>query len=108
MQAISEQKFLPGLCPCFRIPEGDDVVVRLVDGGQFHQLDRAFTPPGSGLDPQAWAPLIKNTVVLVVVEIAVALKQAEAARILVAVCIESDGRGIGERPPDPFAAPVYH
>ena len=70
-------------------PHRDDVVVDLVVGRDLDQLHRAFAPVAQRLDPQARAAVVADAV-QVMVELAVALQQAEAARDCV-----GEGRGAG-------------
>src|SRR6185369_4493143 len=104
VQSVAEQLLVAGARLGRRRPERDDVVVGLVVGGQLDQLDRAFAPCALGLHPQAGAAIVERAVVLVVVEVAVTLQQAEAARAVVGERAEADARGVGQRAPDPFAA----
>ena len=91
-----------------RGPERDDVVVGLVRGGQLDQLDMALAPLAFGLDPVGGAQLVVEVEILVMLEDAVALHQAEAARI----AVDEGGDGgldrVAQRAPDPLAGAGVH
>ncbi len=91
-----------------RIPERHDVVHRLIDGGDFHQHDRALAPGALRGDPATRPPVVPDPVVLVVGEVMVALHQAETARIVVEVGIDLKMRRVGKRPPDPLSDAGVH
>ena len=63
-------------------------------------------PNGRRLDPKTRATVIVNTV-QIVIEIAVALQQAEAARIFIGEGGRDDPRRIVEGPPNSFACPIH-
>ena len=102
MQPVVEEQLLPGLRLVGGVPERDDVVGRFVIGRQFDQIDRAFGPATLRLDPDIGTTLVVRRVVLVMIEVAIALQQSEAARILVLVRIEAHPARVGKRPPDPL------
>src|SRR5690606_35849148 len=66
-----------------RTPESDDVVGVLVGGGDLDQVDLTLAPGVERLDPAAGALFVAGLEVLVVLEAALALHQAEAARIVI-------------------------
>ena len=66
-----------------RRPGGDDVVVAFVVGRQFHQFDAAFAPALARLDPVAGPEFVGEVEILVVIEGAVALDEAESAHVVV-------------------------
>src|SRR6476620_2599477 len=68
--------------PLLRHPHRDDVVVDLIVGQDFDELHGALAPAAFRLDPEARAAVIEDAV-LVMIEIAVALQETEAARIVV-------------------------
>src|SRR3546814_9317262 len=82
-------------------PHGADVVVDLVVGRDLDELHRAAAPLADRLDPDGGALLVLHPV-LIVVEAAVALRQAEAARVLVREAGEADTRRVVEGAPDPL------
>src|SRR6266481_2410095 len=113
IQAVAEQHFLAGLGLLAGVPESDDVVEGFVDGGYLDQLNRTLAPPGAvgsrfRFDPQAGPPVVVDAVVLIVIEISIALKQAEAPGIVVEIRIQMQLRRIDERAPDPFAGAGPH
>src|SRR3546814_6301700 len=63
-------------------PESHDVVVDLVVGGNLDQLDRAPAPATERFHPQA-GPQVVVDAVEIVLEVAIALQQTEAARTVV-------------------------
>ena len=88
------------------MPEGNDIVERLVLGGNLHQHHTAFAPVIVRRDPGARTFLVEHAVVLVVGKPAVALQQAKATRIIVNKRIYPQGARIDQWPPQPFALPV--
>src|SRR3546814_18134045 len=71
-----------------------------------------FTTPSRSplslrLDPGRW-PLVVFHAVQVMVEVAIALRQSEAARVLVAEAGDRDPVRVVQRPPDPLAGPGPH
>ena len=77
---VGETVFLTGLQSVFRPPECHDVVVDLIGRRNFDEIHRSITPIANRLDPQGWALLVVEGKVLVVMEGALALHQAEAVR----------------------------
>ena len=67
----------------FRRPRSHDIIVGFVLGRQFDELDAALAPALARLDPVGRPQFIGEFEVLIVVECAVALDEAEAARIVV-------------------------
>src|SRR5262249_7922811 len=63
----------------------------------------SLAPVALGLHPHAGALLIKHAIVLVLLEIALALHQAEAPRSLIGETIDPHGCWIGQWSPDPLA-----
>src|SRR5260370_27161224 len=106
VQAVVEQQLLPGLRLVGGVPERDDVVGRFVIGRQFDQIERAFGPATLRLDPDIGTALVIRRVVLVMIEVAIALQQPEAARILILIRVEAYAARVGKRPPDPFPLAV--
>ena len=102
MQAVAQVDAVAGLGRLGRAPVGGDVVEDLVVGGHLHQLDGAATPLAQRLDPGG-GPAVIGDAVEIVVELAVALQQAEAARALVEEAGDGGVRGVDERPPDALA-----
>src|SRR6185437_2414497 len=91
-----------GLTACdrrARYPIGDDIVVDLVVRRDFHELHRALAPLAQRLDPNAGTTVIKSAIILIVVEVAIALNEAEALRIGIVEGIGLHLRWIVERPP---------
>ena len=76
-------KLLPAQRGLGRHPHGHDVVVDLVVGGDLDELDRAPVPVALWLDPERGTAVVIDAVEIMV-EIAVALEQAEALRVGVA------------------------
>src|SRR3546814_2620360 len=74
VQAVAQAVALAGLGGIARYPEGDDVVVDLVVGGDLHQLHGAGAPGLQRLDPEARAALVMHAIEIVL-ERAVALQQ---------------------------------
>ena len=85
-----------------RHPHGDDVVVDLVVGRDLDELDRALAPVAQRLDPERGAAVVIDAVEIVV-EVPVALEQAEALRALVGEGRGDDPRRVVERAPDALA-----
>src|SRR3546814_1910553 len=102
VQAVAQAVALAGLGGIARYPEGDDVVVDLVVGGDLHQLHGAGAPGLQRLDPEARAALVMHAIEIVL-ERAVALQQAEAARPVVDEGGGGHVLGIVEWPPEPLA-----
>src|SRR3546814_13256217 len=82
-----------------------DVVVDLVVGRNLHELHHAAAPIAQWLDPGG-RPQVVTDAVEVVIEVAVALRQAEAARVVVDEARDGDLRRVVERAPDAFAAEI--
>src|SRR3546814_4663861 len=72
-------------------PHGADVVVDLVVGRNLHELHHAAAPIAQWLDPGG-RPQVVTDAVEVVIEVAVALRQAEAARVVVDEARDGDLR----------------
>src|SRR5450830_142983 len=89
----------------FGDPHSDDVVVDFIIGRDFDQLYRSLAPAFQWLDPETWAALVMHAV-LIMVEVAVTLQQAEAAWIVVAESRGGDAGRVVERAPDVFAVAV--
>ena len=79
VQPVAVVEARAGLGRLLGQPVGDDVVVDLVVGRDLDQLHHALAPVAERLDPEA-GPLVVADAVQIVVEDAVALQQAEAAR----------------------------
>ncbi len=94
---------IAGLGRCRGRPERDDIIVGLAPRRQLEQGDRTRSPWPLRFDPQARALLIKDAVVLIMIEIAIALKEAETLGIVVRKAVGDGMRRIVERPPYPFA-----
>ena len=73
--------------------------MHLVLGGDLDQLHLALAPVADWLDPQARATFVMGLEVLEVVELTVALDEAEAARAGVAERADLQFLRVGERPP---------
>src|SRR3546814_17747154 len=86
-------------------PHGADVFVDLVVGRNLHELHHAAAPIAQWLDPGG-RPQVVTDAVEVVIEVAVALRQAEAARVVVDEARDGDLRRVVERAPDAFAAEI--
>ncbi len=86
-----------------RNPERDDVVVRLVGRRDLHEFDAAAAPVAARLHPRARPQLVARLQVLVVLERAVALHEAEAERIGQRERRDQQPLRIHERPRDPLA-----
>ena len=112
VQPIAEQQLLARFGLFQRIPEQHDVVERLVNGRDFHELHGALAPAAVQarfrFDPQARPPIVVDAVILVMIEIPVPLQQAEAARVVVEIRVQMQLRGIGERPPNPLSRSGPH
>jgi len=65
-------------------------------------LNGAFAPSGLGFDPQARSAIVEYPIVLVMIKVAVALEQAEAARIMVEKGVEAQARRIDQGAPHPL------
>src|SRR5207248_5605579 len=83
MLPIGEGVFALGAQRFVRPPERDDVVVNFLLAGDLNEEDAAFAPVADRLDPQARAFLVMRFEILIIAEIALALDQADAARIAV-------------------------
>ena len=57
VQIVAVEQFLSGFDGSGQVPEDHDIVERLVHGGNFHELHRAFSPVSQGLHPHA-RPLV--------------------------------------------------
>src|SRR5262249_56138864 len=90
---------LPGSRWLFRDPVRDHVVVGVVVGRDRDLLDPPRAPVLAGLDPQTRPALRAGFEVLVMVEIAVALHETKALRILGLEAADAERTGIVERPP---------
>src|SRR5690606_23963316 len=86
-----------------RYPEGDDVVVGFVRRGNLDQFHMPLAPVANRLDPAAGSQFVAVVQFLVTAEIAGALQQTEAPRILDAVAADGQALGVVQRTPDPFA-----
>src|SRR6201999_3705458 len=80
--AIREIEGLARRGQLLRHPVRNDVVVGLVRRAQRDELDSTRCPGSRRLDPRARPQLVTRFAVLVVVELAVALHEAEAAQLL--------------------------
>ena len=85
-----------------RHPVGDDVVVDVGVGWNLHQLHRAVAPVALRADPDAGAEVGARLQVLVVLEVAVALEQAETARVVHLQRVHLQRVRVVERPPQPL------
>ena len=84
-------------------PVTDDVVVDLLVDRNLHELNSAVPPVPARLYPVARARLEARFAVLVVIEVAVTLDEAEALRILVDEAADAQLLGIRQRPPQPLS-----
>ena len=89
-----------------RAPEGDDVVGELVAARDLDEHHRALAPALAGLDPGARALLVVGLGVLVVLEVARPLDEAEGARVLVGEGRDLQARRVAQRPPQALARAV--
>src|SRR5690606_7967079 len=105
VQAIADDVFGSLGCGCVGHPHGKNVVAGSILGRTLDQLYCPLAPVAHGLDPGSRAAFIVS-VVQVVVETAVALRQAEAAGILVQESREHGTGGIVQWAPDAFASLV--
>src|SRR5690606_28090894 len=85
-------------------PEGADVVGELVAGRQLDQMHCARPPAVQRLHPGTGASLVPRLGILEVGEVALALHQAEAARVIVLETAVRDLRRVAQRAPDLLAA----
>src|SRR5690348_13594821 len=99
IEPVAERQGLAACDRRLRFPIGNDVVVDFVVGWDFHELHGAVAPGAQRLDPDAGPAVIEGAIVLVVVEIAIALHQAEALRIGIDEGVRLHLRRIVERPP---------
>src|SRR5271154_1407254 len=107
VQAVVEIDFGAGRDRLGRHPHRDHVVVDLVVGRDFAELDRSFAPALAArarqrLNPQAPAPVVEAAAAIMA-EPPVALKKAETAWIVVEKGRDHDPRRIVERPPQALA-----
>src|ERR1700704_3310013 len=86
-----------------RSPERDDVVHHFVACRYFDERDSAFAPVALRFDPHARALLVEHAIVLVLLEVPLALHQAESMWTVIGVAVDTHGGWIRQRPPDPFA-----
>src|SRR6185312_15748729 len=87
------------------IPKRHNVVEGFVNGRQFHQLNGASSPTGCGqlgFHPKAWAAIVIGSIVLIMIEVAVALKETKPTRIFVHEGVHSDAARVDQRSPNPF------
>ncbi|MCY1367457.1 hypothetical protein D9M69_543920 [compost metagenome] len=89
-------------------PVGDDVVVGFVGCGQLHQFHAAGAPVAQRPDPGAGAAFVAGFHVFVAGEVAVALHQAEAARLLHGERTHHQLARVLQRAPQPLAVPGDH
>ena len=71
------------------------------------EFDEAFAPRTLGFDPDGGAALVARLEILESSESALALREAEALRVLVDEGADLQRLGVVERPPQPLAAAVY-
>lgn len=107
-EAVAEADLRSGGIRLARAPVGDSIVVDFLVGGDFHQGDRALAPVLLGFDPQAGAVVIEGFQVVEIRQLARALHQAEAARVVVDEGRHLQPRGVGQRPPQGFTVAVDH
>src|SRR6476660_4977850 len=108
MQTIGIGMLALGLQDVLRPPEARDIVVDLLLGRNFDQLNRAFAPIPNRLGPQAW-PLFKARFdILILPEILLPLHQAETARVKIGKGADLKVSGIAERTPKFLAPPVEY
>src|SRR5205807_1749993 len=82
IEAIGELDLGPCRRGILRHPHRDNIIVDFIVGRDFDELHRALAPRALGLDPEAWAPVVIDAV-LIMIEAAVALQQPKTARIFV-------------------------
>src|SRR6185437_8583388 len=107
-ESISVQVFPAGDGLFRGTPERHYVVHRLVGGRDLDQHHPALAPRGFGLHPAVRAPVVEDTVVLVLREAPLPLHQTESVRILIDVGIDAQHARVCERTPDPLAGPGVH
>ena len=108
VQLVCQIERLAGPDAVLRLPEGDDVVVRLDVRGHLDQHHAAGAPLADGLDPGARPLLVVRLEILIEGEVPLALEQPEAARIAVLEGAQLEPHGVAQRPPDPLAAAGVH
>ncbi len=108
VEAVFEIKGIPRLDGFLRLPEADDVIQRLPGGRDLHQVDRPFAPAVARLDPQAWALVVPAHNVLIVIEVAIELQQAEALRVVILEGVELQFLRVIQRTADPLAVTAPH
>src|SRR3546814_14396978 len=83
-------------------PHGADVFVDLVVGRNLHELHHAEAPIAQWLDPGG-RPQVVPDAVEVVIEVAVELREYEAAQVVVVEARDADLRQVVEREPAALA-----
>ncbi|GBH11137.1 NADPH:quinone reductase or related Zn-dependent oxidoreductase [Pseudomonas syringae pv. actinidiae] len=72
MQTVTQAIIRSWPCWLFGHPHGNDIVVDLVVGRDFNQLNGALSPIAQRLDPQTRSPLVMHAI-QIMVKIAVSL-----------------------------------
>src|SRR5690606_13041734 len=90
-----------------RNPSGNDIVVNLVVGRNLDELHRPLAPIPYRLHPEARPALVGHTI-QVMVEVAIALHEAEASRVHIGKCRSDGAWWIVERPPNTLAGAGPH
>src|SRR5690606_28694307 len=98
VQPVAPAVLAPGGQRLARPPERDDIVGVFVGGRDLDQVHLALAPGIQRLDPATGALLVAGLDVLVVLEPALALHQAEAARVAVLEAAVLDVARIAQRP----------
>lgn len=103
VQAVGEVQRLSDLRLGLGVPERDDIVVGFVRGRDFHQFHGALAPVALRLDPGTRTQVVAVIQVFVAGELAAALEQAEAFRVLHAEGAHRQVLRIVQRTPQPLA-----
>ena len=91
-----------------RAPVHHDVVVNFAICGNFNERDSAPAPSFARFDPRTGTPVIECLKIGEIAELARALHEAEALRIVVNERADLQRLGIGQRTPQRFPSAVHH